>query len=116
MVVTTKEDVPIESSKGIKVQDNTTNTGIKRHVGSSKNCSTELIEAASDTNLSTAGCQYKKRKQFETIPDILQLDHLTVSGDVSFGKGVSLRGSVIIIANHGDKIDIPSCNILTTQR
>lgn len=46
--------------------------------------------------------------RFATIPDLLELDHLTVSGDVTFGKGVSLKGTVIIIANHGDRIDIPS--------
>jgi len=47
-------------------------------------------------------------KRFETIPDLLELDHLTVSGDVTFGRGVSLKGTVIIIANHGERIDIPS--------
>ena len=64
--------------------------------------------------------------RFDSIPDMLDLDHLTVSGDVTFGKGVSLRvssaspplpspysftppqGTVIIIANHGDRIDIPA--------
>merc|ERR1712088_1201842 len=45
--------------------------------------------------------------RFGSIPDVLELDHLTVSGDVTFGRGVSLRGTVIIIANHGDRIDIP---------
>lgn len=29
--------------------------------------------------------------RFETIPDLIELDHLTVSGDVTFGKGVSLK-------------------------
>lgn len=29
--------------------------------------------------------------RFESIPDILELDHLTVSGDVTFGKNVSLK-------------------------
>ena len=29
--------------------------------------------------------------RFEAIPDVLELDHLTVSGDVTFGKGVSLK-------------------------
>lgn len=29
--------------------------------------------------------------RFETIPDLLELDHLTVSGDVTFGKGVILK-------------------------
>jgi len=46
--------------------------------------------------------------RFGTIPDILELDHITVSGDVKFGKNVSLKGTVIIIANHGDRIDIPN--------
>ncbi|XP_060536598.1 UTP--glucose-1-phosphate uridylyltransferase isoform X2 [Cylas formicarius] len=46
--------------------------------------------------------------RFENIPDMIDLDHLTVSGDVTFGRGITLRGTVIIIANHGDRIDIPS--------
>ncbi|CAL1275398.1 unnamed protein product [Larinioides sclopetarius] len=46
--------------------------------------------------------------RFDSIPDMLELDHLTVSGDVTFGRGVSLKGTVIIIANHGDRIDIPN--------
>ncbi|XP_050510616.1 UTP--glucose-1-phosphate uridylyltransferase isoform X1 [Diabrotica virgifera virgifera] len=53
--------------------------------------------------------------RFANIPDILELDHLTVSGDVTFGKGVSLRGTVIIIANHGDRIDIPAGAILENK-
>ena len=43
-------------------------------------------------------------KRFASIPDIIDLDHLTVSGNVTFGKGVVLRGTVIIIANHGDQV------------
>ncbi|XP_043199865.1 UTP--glucose-1-phosphate uridylyltransferase-like isoform X1 [Amphibalanus amphitrite] len=46
-------------------------------------------------------------KRFASIPDIMELDHLTVSGDVTFGRGIALRGAVIIVANHGDRIDIP---------
>jgi UDP-N-acetylglucosamine pyrophosphorylase len=34
--------------------------------------------------------------RFESIPDCLELDSLTVSGDVTFGKGVSLRVSKIL--------------------
>lgn len=30
-------------------------------------------------------------RRFETIPDMLELDHLTVSGDVTFGKDVTLK-------------------------
>lgn len=54
-------------------------------------------------------------KRFGSIPDCLELDHLTVSGDVTFGKGVILRGTVIIIANHGDRIDIPAGSILENK-
>lgn len=53
--------------------------------------------------------------RFPTIPDMLDLDHLTVSGDVTFGKGVSLKGTVIIIANHGERIDIPSGAVLENK-
>lgn len=47
-----------------------------------------------------------------TPPHILELDHLTVTGDVTFGKNVTLRGTVIIVANHGERIDIPSGSVL----
>ena len=32
-------------------------------------------------------------KRFASVPDMLELDHITVSGDVTFGKGVSLKVS-----------------------
>jgi len=54
-------------------------------------------------------------RRFGSIPDLLELDHLTVSGDVTFGKGVILRGTVIIIANQGDRIDIPPGSILENK-
>lgn len=50
--------------------------------------------------------------RFASPPHILELDHLTVSGDVSFGKDVTLKGTVIIVANHGCHIDIPSGSVL----
>ncbi|TNM85658.1 hypothetical protein fugu_007929 [Takifugu bimaculatus] len=53
--------------------------------------------------------------RFDNIPDMLELDHLTVSGDVTFGKNVSLKGTVIIIANHGDRIDIPAGAMLENK-
>ncbi|XP_041352363.1 UTP--glucose-1-phosphate uridylyltransferase-like isoform X2 [Gigantopelta aegis] len=53
--------------------------------------------------------------RFSSIPDLLELDHLTVSGDVTFGKNVSLKGTVIIIANHGERIDIPTGAILENK-
>ncbi|XKL67861.1 hypothetical protein PGB90_003352 [Kerria lacca] len=54
-------------------------------------------------------------KRFKRIPDILELDHLTVSGDVTFGKGILLKGTVIIIANHGERIDIPDGAVLENK-
>ncbi|OWF34560.1 UTP--glucose-1-phosphate uridylyltransferase-like [Mizuhopecten yessoensis] len=53
--------------------------------------------------------------RFSNIPDMLELDHLTVSGDVTFGKNVTLKGTVIIIANHGERIDIPSGSVLENK-
>uniref|UniRef100_A0A674N0C1 UTP--glucose-1-phosphate uridylyltransferase n=1 Tax=Takifugu rubripes TaxID=31033 RepID=A0A674N0C1_TAKRU len=65
------------------------------------------------------GCSFTKVQEyltrFESIPDMLELDHLTVSGDVTFGKNVSLKGTVIIIANHGDRIDIPAGSMLENK-
>jgi len=65
------------------------------------------------------GTSYKKVREFlsrfASIPDLIELDHLTVSGDVTFGKGVSLKGTVIIIANHGERIDIPTGAILENK-
>ena len=62
---------------------------------------------------------------------MLELDHLTVSGDVTLGKKVlkpttscillshchqvSLKGTVIIIANHGERIDIPAGSVLENK-
>ncbi|XP_034950806.1 UTP--glucose-1-phosphate uridylyltransferase isoform X2 [Chelonus insularis] len=54
-------------------------------------------------------------RRFASIPDLLELDHLTVSGDVTFGRDVSLRGTVIVIANHGERIDLPSGTILENK-
>ncbi|KAJ3086120.1 UTP-glucose-1-phosphate uridylyltransferase [Quaeritorhiza haematococci] len=50
--------------------------------------------------------------RFQSPPHILELDHLTVTGDVTFGQDVVLKGTVIIVANHGERIDIPSGAIL----
>ena len=71
-------------------------------------------------------------KRFKTIPSILEADHITVrrgprrlvplgpdslpllqiNGDVVFGKNVTLRGTVIIVANEGNRIQIPDGSIL----
>ncbi|EPR79947.1 UTP-glucose-1-phosphate uridylyltransferase [Spraguea lophii 42_110] len=51
-------------------------------------------------------------KSFKGKPDIIELDHLTVSGNVKFGKGISLKGSVIIIADENSTIVIPDGSVL----
>ncbi|KAL7671093.1 hypothetical protein ACOME3_006004 [Neoechinorhynchus agilis] len=54
-------------------------------------------------------------KRFERIPDCLELDSLTVAGDVTFGGQNKLSGTVIVIANHGERIDIPPGAILENK-
>jgi len=65
------------------------------------------------------GDHFKKiaqfQKRFKTIPHVIELDHLTVTGDVYFGRNVTLRGTVIIVANEGQKITIPDGCILENR-
>ncbi|KAI0062911.1 UTP-glucose-1-phosphate uridylyltransferase [Artomyces pyxidatus] len=65
------------------------------------------------------GDHFKKiqqfQKRFKKIPKILELDHLTVTGDVYFGRNVTLRGTVIVVANEGQRIDIPDGCILENR-
>ncbi|CAI5755549.1 unnamed protein product [Candida verbasci] len=62
------------------------------------------------------GSHFKKVSGFQQriphMPKILELDHLTITGNVSIGKGVQLKGTVIIVCNDGDKIEIPNGSIL----
>jgi len=65
------------------------------------------------------GDHFKKianfQKRFKSIPKIVELDHLTVTGDVNFGRGVTLRGTVIVVANEGQRIDIPDGCVLENR-
>ncbi|XP_009361357.2 UTP--glucose-1-phosphate uridylyltransferase isoform X1 [Pyrus x bretschneideri] len=45
--------------------------------------------------------------RFKSIPDIIDLDSLKVTGDVWFGAGITLKGKVTIIAKPGVKLEIP---------
>ena len=47
------------------------------------------------------------QKRFKKIPTIIELDHLTVTGDVYFGRNITLCGTVIIVANEGNQIHLP---------
>jgi UTP--glucose-1-phosphate uridylyltransferase len=46
------------------------------------------------------GSDFKKVSQFQkrigSIPNIVELDHLTVTGDVNFGRGIVLKGESIL--------------------
>ncbi|TFK20968.1 UTP--glucose-1-phosphate uridylyltransferase [Coprinopsis marcescibilis] len=55
------------------------------------------------------------QKRFRQVPSIVDLDHLTVSGDVYFGRNVTLRGTVIIIANEGQVVHIPDGCVLENR-
>ncbi|KAI9223389.1 UTP--glucose-1-phosphate uridylyltransferase family [Blastocladiella britannica] len=62
------------------------------------------------------GDHFKKvsdyQARFRGRPRILELDHLTVTGDVYFGSDVTLKGTVIVVANHGSRIDLPAHSLL----
>lgn len=62
------------------------------------------------------GSHFKKFNSFQAhiphMPKILELDHLTVTGNVSFGRQVQLKGTVIIVCSEGQRIDIPNGAIL----
>ncbi|EMD32026.1 hypothetical protein CERSUDRAFT_162082 [Gelatoporia subvermispora B] len=63
------------------------------------------------------GDHFKKiaqfQKRFMKIPHIIDLDHLTVTGDVYFRRNVTLRGTVI--ANEGHRINIPDGCVLENR-
>jgi UTP--glucose-1-phosphate uridylyltransferase len=65
------------------------------------------------------GVEFKKvadfQNRFSGPPDCIDLDHLTVSGDVRFGKKVVLKGTVIIVAGQGQSIDIPAGAVLENK-
>ena len=46
---------------------------------------------------------------------MMEIDHLTVMGDVSFGRNVVLKGTVIIVANEGNHIAIPDGSVLENK-
>lgn len=62
------------------------------------------------------GSHFKKVSGFQShiphMPKILELDHLTITGNVNLGRDVSLKGTVIIVCNDGQRIDIPNGAIL----
>ncbi len=62
------------------------------------------------------GSDFKKvsdfQKRIPSIPRILELDHLTITGAVTLGRGITLKGTVIIVASEGTVIDLPPGSVL----
>ncbi|WBW75557.1 UTP-glucose-1-phosphate uridylyltransferase Fyu1 [Schizosaccharomyces osmophilus] len=62
------------------------------------------------------GTHFKKVADFTShipsIPKILELDHLTITGNVNIGRNVTLKGTVIIVASDSNTIDIPNGSVL----
>ena len=48
-------------------------------------------------------------------PDMVYLDHLTVSGNVHFGRDVVLRGTIVVVASEGARIDVPQGSVLENK-
>ncbi|KAJ5109693.1 UTP--glucose-1-phosphate uridylyltransferase [Penicillium argentinense] len=62
------------------------------------------------------GSDFKKvsdfQKRIASIPRIVELDHLTITGAVNLGRNVTLKGTVIIVATEGSTIDVPPGSVL----
>ncbi|XP_030520682.1 UTP--glucose-1-phosphate uridylyltransferase [Rhodamnia argentea] len=65
------------------------------------------------------GPEFKKvgnfLSRFKSIPSIIELDSLKVSGDVWFGAGITLKGKVTITAKPGVKLEIPDRVVLENK-
>lgn len=65
------------------------------------------------------GPEFKKVADFlkrcKSIPSIIELDSLKVSGDVWFGAGITLKGKVVIAAKSGAKLEIPDGTVIANK-
>ncbi|KAJ3692893.1 hypothetical protein LUZ60_011988 [Juncus effusus] len=65
------------------------------------------------------GPEFKKvgsfLERFKSIPSIVELDSLKVSGDVWFGSNVVLKGKVTITAKSGTKLEIPDASVIENK-
>lgn len=65
------------------------------------------------------GPEFKKvgnfLKRFKSIPSIIDLDSLKVSGDVWFGSGIILKGKVTVEAKQGGKLEIPDESVIENK-
>jgi UTP--glucose-1-phosphate uridylyltransferase len=65
------------------------------------------------------GPEFKKvgnfLSRFKSIPSIIELDSLKVTGDVWFGVDVTLKGNVVIAAKAGEKLEIPDGSVIANK-
>ncbi|KAK2973164.1 hypothetical protein RJ640_009587 [Escallonia rubra] len=65
------------------------------------------------------GPEFKKvgnfLSRFKSIPSIIELDSLKVTGDVWFGAAITLKGKVTIAAKPGVKLEIPDGAVLENK-
>ncbi|KAL3613367.1 UTP--glucose-1-phosphate uridylyltransferase [Castilleja foliolosa] len=65
------------------------------------------------------GPEFKKvasfLSRFKSIPSIIELDSLKVTGDIWFGAGVILKGKVTITAKPGLKLEIPDGAVIANK-
>ncbi|KAJ6738434.1 UTP--GLUCOSE-1-PHOSPHATE URIDYLYLTRANSFERASE [Salix koriyanagi] len=65
------------------------------------------------------GPEFKKvanfLSRFKSIPSIIELDSLKVSGDVWFGANITLKGKVSIVVKSGVKLEIPDGTVLQNK-
>ncbi|KAK4353751.1 hypothetical protein RND71_025945 [Anisodus tanguticus] len=65
------------------------------------------------------GPEFKKvanfLSRFKSIPSIIELDSLKVTGDVYFGAGITLKGKVIVNAKSGVKLEIPDGAVIANK-
>ncbi|KAL4353498.1 hypothetical protein GQ457_06G026300 [Hibiscus cannabinus] len=65
------------------------------------------------------GPEFKKvgnfLSRFKSIPSIIELDSLKVTGDVWFGAGIVLKGKVTIAAKLGVKLEIPDGAVIENK-
>uniref|UniRef100_A0A0E0CDX7 UTP--glucose-1-phosphate uridylyltransferase n=1 Tax=Oryza meridionalis TaxID=40149 RepID=A0A0E0CDX7_9ORYZ len=54
--------------------------------------------------------------RFKSIPSIVELDTLKVSGDVWFGSSITLKGKVTITAQPGVKLEIPDGAVIENKK
>ncbi|XP_022880711.1 UTP--glucose-1-phosphate uridylyltransferase-like [Olea europaea var. sylvestris] len=65
------------------------------------------------------GPEFKKvanfLSRFKSIPSIVELDSLKVTGDVWFGSGITLKGKVTIVVKTGVKLEIPDGAVIANK-